>query len=659
MSDPRAEIVERFHKNRVLAHAILFKGVRHQNETPPFHEEMIRDCHSGLKQVCVIAFRGSGKSTVAEEAMTLMACFREFRHGLIVGANLAKACERLHSIRRQFEGNAQLIDVFGNLRGQPWGDEKIELRTGITIQALGRGQAIRGTKNEDVRPDFILADDIEDAESVRTPEGREKVSQWFFGELLPSGDEPRLRVRVLANDMHPEAIANQLKREGAGFVVRIYPWVWTDEKGEEHPAWPDRFPLEFIERRRRQLYSLGRAGEYQREYMCHSESPEEKPFKRDMLRVEATYRSWQAVYCALDPARSLGRTAADTGFAAWSWLGTKLVVWDAWGRQLLPDAIVSALFEANETYRPVTIGIDMIGLSEFLAQPLRAEQVKRGETLPTIPLPAPKAKSERIRALQPFFNAREVIFAKPLPDLQAQLLGFPSGKRDILDALAYSLQMRAGAPVYEDFTQGHIVEDLRPAPGLPFYLALNASHTHLAVSLLQLVQGGLRIYWDELREGEPAMLVKEMIQSATMEAGRGVRAVCEPHTLDRYALQGLAAALRKLLGDNYRPGGDVATGRAELRSLLRQQRQGMPALLISTRARWTLNGFAGGYARALLKGGQLADHAVEGIYRVLLEGVESFAALLRLGLRDEEDEESLHYEYTRDGRRYLSARART
>ena len=655
------EAITALFRDRPLAHAILFAH-RHQNATPAFAIESIRDFHSALKAYCEIAFRGSAKSTRAEEAVVLMTCFREIQHGLIVGANLDKACERLHSIRRQFEQNDYLLELFGDLRGQPWGDEKIETRTGITLQAMGRGQAIRGTKAEDTRPDFILADDVEDEESVRTPEGREKVQTWFFKELLPSGDGPRLRVRVLANDMHPECIANKLKRPGSGFKVAVYPWEHLNEKGEREATWPDRFPLPVIDETRRRLYSLGRAADYESEYMCHSESPAAKPFKREMIRnagqgdVPAQVRTWQAVYMAFDPARTTHATSADTGFAAWSWIGNRLVVWDAWGKQLLPDQIISSIFASDQDYRPVAIGIDAVGLAEFMLQPIRTEQAKLGLTLPIKSLPAPKSKTERIRALQPYFNAREVWFAKPLPELEEQLLGFPTGKRDILDALAYSLVMRAPAPIYEDFQTTNISE-ISFHPRERAWLCLNATRSLLTGVLVQLVDGALRVFADWVREGDPADLVRSVISAAALEAGRECRLVVTPQHQDRYTNVGLVQAIRKIPME-CRTGYGPDQGRAEVRQLLRKQTRGFPALMVSPEARWTVNAFAGGYARALLKGGVLADHAEEGAYRVLMEGLEAFAGLLRSGITDETDDNAVNYEYAPDGRRYISARVR-
>ena len=50
----------------------------------------------------------------------------------------------------------------------------------------------------------------------------------------------------------------------------------------------------------------------------------------------------------------------------------------------------------------------------------------------------------------------------------------------------------------------------------------------------------------------------------------------------------------------------------------------------------------------------ISGTADEGPYRVLLEGLESFAAVLRVGML--EDDETKNYGYTPSGQKYLSAR---
>lgn len=656
MSDLHDGVIAKLYRDRPLAHQFLFKK-RHQNRTPAFHAEIIRDLHdASLRNLCEIGFRGSAKSTLLEEAVTLGACFREFKNCLIVGAAFRNAQERVHAIRRQFENNETLRELFGDLVGQPWGDDKLETTTGIVIAAMGRGQAIRGTKSEDFRPDLIVCDDIEDKESLRTAEGREKVQNWLFTELLPAGDEPNLRTVMLSNDQHPECIANKLKHADSGFTVRIYPWEYQDPvTGARTATWPDRFPLKTIDAKRRQLYALGRAAEYEQEYMCRSEVAADKTFKPEMLRVEPRVRSWQAVYAMIDPARTVNAKSATTGYAAWSWIGPKLVVWDAWGRFLLPNEIIDALFEIHEQFHPVLLGFEKDGLDQWALQPIRQEQVRRGVLLPLEGVKAPVGKNDFIRGLQPFFSAREIEFAQELPDLKAQLLGFPAGRIDVPNALAYALKLRPGAPVYDEFQPHHILDGLEPQPGLPGYLVLNATGALLTAVLVQHGNGAWRVLADWVREGELDQVLGDVVHEANLECQRIVRLIAGPRHFERYNNVGLVQAAKRLPME-VRRAVEPERGRATLQDQLRRYAHGTPALLVADRARWTLNAFAGGYCREVLKTGQLSDYAKEGVYRLLMESLEGFLGLFRTGSTDDEDS-GINWAHTRDGRPFISARA--
>jgi len=652
-TDPQAQLIALFSADRRLAHRELFRH-RHTDLSPEFHGEMIDAWHSGERASFTMAFRGGGKSTLAEEGVVIQACLREFRNCLIVAESLPKAMQRLHAIRRQFERNKVLREVFGGLRGHPWGDDRIELTTGITIVAMGRGQSIRGTKAEDLRPDLILVDDIEDAESMRTAEGTEKIQRWFFGDLMSAGDDPTLRVRGLANDMGIECLGNRLKHPDSGFVVRVYPWEFVNALGEREATWPARFPLAAIDRKRKQFFAAGRSEEYYRDFMCQSRAPEEKAFTAEMVRVQPTVRTWQAVYAMLDPARTVGAASATTGCAIWSWVGPRLVVWDAWAKKMLPSEIVGSLFEIDEVYRPVEIGVERDGLEEWMMQPIRQEQVRRGVMLPVKGLKAPKGKTDFIRGLQAFFSAGEVVFAKEMPELRAQLLNFPTPPIDAPNALAYAQVMRRGTRMYEDFTGGNVADELVPMRGQPLWLCLGADGRVVTACTVQLVDGALRVYGDWMREGTAAEVLKDLLRTVALESGRAVRPVCGPGHFDRWHNHGLVQAANKL-GLTLQAGVAPERGRSEIRLQLQRLVKGFPAVMVASAARWTLNGFSGGYTRALERHGALADHAEAGQYRVLLEGLESFAGLMGAGIV-EEDGNDRFYKVREDGSRYLALR---
>ncbi len=655
----------RLGRDRVLAHGTLFRH-RHPNKSPAFHRELIEDWHASDSSYLDMVFRGGAKSTIAEEAIVIKTCFREFKNCLIVGADFDRAASRLHAIRMELENNELIRRIFGDLTGYPWGEDRIVTTTGICIQALGRGQSLRGIKWLDTRPDLLFADDLEDYADIIKPESRKKIHDWFDGELLPSL-EPGYMARMAATPLHPEALPYHVMRDPSWKVHR-FPIKHQDEQGEWRSSWPGRFPLlereatilrrtnskvESIEKIEGGLVKKGQIHLFMCEYMCQAESPETKAFKPEMIRVEPQVRSWQAVYSMVDPARTVGPKAATTGKATWSWSKGKLIIWDGWAKRLMPDQIIDSLFQDFEEYRPVYQGFEEDGLNQWALQPIRQEMARRGIALPLKAVRAPPGKYDFIRGLQPFFHAREVIFAKELPDLRQQLLGFPSGEIDAPNALAYALKMRPGAPIYGDFGARHVAEDIEPLYGRPVWLCLNATRSLLSAVAVQVFDGAVRCYADAVREGDPGALIGGLVADLQSDLGRvDLRLSAGPLHFDRYNNVGLVAACAKL-PMKVQPMPAADRGRAKIPDLLQRDKQDMPMLMVSSRAPWTLNAFSGGYSRVLMKQGQLADYAEEGAYRVLMEGLESFVGLTELGSTDDAGSDRMNAE-TANGRPYRS-----
>jgi hypothetical protein len=653
--DPLHEILLSVTRDRVLAHELFFKH-RHPNQTAPFQREMITDWHDFEAKPWLLdmVFRGGAKSTIAEEAILLKSALAEIRNYLIIGSSLDRACERLAAIRHEVEQNEMLAEVFGDLRGPTWGDTELVLSNGVRLLALGKGQALRGVKYLEARPDGFFIDDIETRSDVRTPEARKATLDWVLTDLIPACDVTKAHGRCAATPLDPEALPYQLER--AGWTVKRYPVEYLDEEGKRRPTWPDRVPLVEIDKIRSSFERTGSLREYNAEYMCTAEAAGEKTFRAEMIRVEAQVRTWQNVYGMFDPARTINRDSATTGFAAWSWIGPRMVVWSSWALQLMPDQIIKAIFQFNQEFNPTAIYLEEDGLNEFLLQPIRQEQTRRGIMIPYEAVKAPKGKLDFIRGLQPYFNAREIWFAKDLPDLKAQLLSFPTGKIDAPNALAYAPRLRPGAPIYDDFSGKHIAEDLSPASGRPAWLCLNATPSMVTAVLVQVLDGALRVYADWVREGDAGQVLSDVVKEAQAEAGKQVRLVAGAQHFETFTNVGLKQAAGRMSLD-LRKGMPTITGQAVIRDMLRRDLRAMPALMVSREARWTANGFAGGYARALLKQGILADYAKEGAYRVLMEGIEAFAGLLKTGLASEDDDNAeIRYDTTANGRRFISAR---
>jgi hypothetical protein len=652
-SDPHRELFRRLYRDRVLAHEVLFRH-RHPSRTKDFHRAMIADWHDpDIDRLVNVAFRGCAKSTIAEEAVLLRAGFREFRNALLIGETVDRAEERLHAIRHEIATNDNIRELFGELRGPVDSDGELVLSNGTRILAMGRGQALRGIKFQDIRPDAVFCDDVETKQSVSSPEARKKTRSWFFAELLPACD-PKAFVRVAATPLDSDALAVRLTQTPE-WVKRVYPIEFINKDGEREATWPERFPLESVDKLRDSFTAQGLSDDFEREYLCEAVSRESRMFREEHIRIVPQVRTWQPVYAMFDPARTTNKNSATTGYACWSWVGSRLIIWDAWGRLLLPDQIVEEVFKCagDNALPPIWIGVEEDGLNEFLLQPIRQEQVRRGESIPFRAMRAPRGKLDFIRGLQPFFKSGEVEFVKDLPDLKAQLLGFPTGRIDVPNALAYALKLRPGMPIHDSFSQRHVFEELRLVRGAQAYLVLNATRSLITGALCQYREGILYVVADWIREGNPQDLLRDIVAEAQLAAGQRIKLTAAPHHFDHHNNVGLTQAAARLPADVQRSV-PPAKGHPALAHFMERDHRGHPAFRISSQARWTLNGLAGGYTRSM-KNGVITDTAEDGPYKVLLEGIESFAGLVDAGSLFD-DEADMNYATTADGRRYISAR---
>jgi hypothetical protein len=463
---------------------------------------------------------------------------------------------------------------------------------------------------------------------------------------------------MLANMLDPDCLAVRLRKTGV-WLVREYPWEHISPAGERAATWPARFPLPEIDNTRREFERLGRLNEYQQEFMVQAIDPSTRVFRSDMFKVEPTVRTWQPTYAMYDPARTVKHTSDYTGKVVFSWVGSRLIIWEADGQRWLPDQIIADMFATHEQYAPIKIGIEKEGLEEFILQPLRQEQTRRRQIIPVEVMPAPIGKLDFIRSLQPFFAAGEVTFAKDLPMLVEQLLSFPTGYIDVPNALAYALRMRPGLPIYENFSPRNVDERVPLVRGTATYLALGATRQYTTGVLAQLANGQLRVMADWVKEGDPGSTIDDILTEARMIVGGSFSTFAPPEHWRPIDPIGLQPAARRAKA-SLKMGGDPGQGRAEIRRRIDAVTHGLPALIISQRARWTLNALSGGYARMVTKGKMpiaTADAmADEGVYKVLMEGFESFAAVAAGALSRDGDDEP-NYAIDARGRRYLSARA--
>jgi hypothetical protein len=656
--DALEEIRREVKRHRFRAHERLFPH-RHEYPFAPFHRDLVSDFWSSHEFYIDFGFRECGKTTLVEEAIAMAACQGAFRNCLIIGANEDLAAELLMNVKSELENNQALISLYGEMFGDTWGATKITLRDGRCVQSRGVGQRMRGTIHGIYRPDLVVINDFEDDDAVLSPAGRKTAMRWVLKVLLPACDRARRKIRIYDTVRDPESTPMMLHKE-AGWPARFIPISYLDEAGEEQSSWPEHPTLtrEWLVKERALYARLGELDIWEREYMVNPATQADRTFTSDMIKVEPVPRTWQAVYAMIDPARTVKRTSATTGWAVWSWVKSRLIVWEADAKHMLPDEIVELAFRLNQKFSPVWLGIEENGLNEWLNQPIRAEMAKRAQSIPYRPVSAPRGKIDFIRGLQPFFAGGECVLAAEMPELRKQLMSFPTGAIDAPNALAYALSpdLKPGRLIYDGWNGfAHISTD-GPRFGRPIYLAANATRSLLAAALLQLVDGRTRVFQDWVVEGDPGQSLERVCREASWRSdGQRLTMLVGRQHWDQYNNVGLIQAARQI-NIECRASVDAARGREQIRKDLSVMAPDGPLFAVAPEASWTLNALAGGYCRPLRQTTRLAEEPEPGPYRVLMEGIEAACGLFAWGWgEDEIDERASNVVIDERGRRYRSA----
>lgn len=220
-------------------------------QTAPFHEEIFHILEDiKIRLAVIVAFRGSAKSTIITTAYVLWSILgvQQKKFIVIFGQTEQKARQYLTQIKNQLLHNDLLKKDLG-----PFEEEKNSLgnataliikKLNVKIMISSTEQSIRGMRHDEYRPDLIILDDIEDTNSVKTREGRNKAFNWLTSEVMPTGSK-RTRIIAVGNLLHEDSVLMRLKKKIEGGemkymngVYREYPII--DDHG--NPLWPGRYP---------------------------------------------------------------------------------------------------------------------------------------------------------------------------------------------------------------------------------------------------------------------------------------------------------------------------------------------------------------------------------------------------------------------------------
>jgi len=283
-SDVRKAVVYKSHNwffHLYFNHYVTF-------ETAPFQHEMIALTEDENYSIyIIIAFRGSSKSTLINMSYPLWAILgcQQKKFIIILGQTQDKAQYYFSNIKKELEENELLKQDLGPFQedNNHWGSYSLVVpRFNAKIIVGSVEQSIRGLRHRQYRPDLIILDDVENVNSVRTKEGRDKTWQWLTGEVMPAGDR-NTKIVALGNLLHEDSLLKRLhNRIIDGKIKGVYKeYPLLDDSGK--PLWPGKFKTQGDIDFERETKAPDNVT-WQREYMLKIIPEEDQVIKPDWIK---------------------------------------------------------------------------------------------------------------------------------------------------------------------------------------------------------------------------------------------------------------------------------------------------------------------------------------------------------------------------------------
>ena len=239
--------------------------------------------------------RELAKSTIAMMEELMLMLTGKKRYLMMVSATQDAAIRLLAPYRANLEANGRIRQFYGDQQGTvKWEEDHFVTKTGLTFLAVGFGNAPRGTRNENVRPDIIDIDDYDTDRDCKNPVTLDKKQEFIERAVIPtrSVSTPTL-ILAKGNLIAKDTVIGRLgKKADKHMVVNI-----VDKDGKS--TWPEKNTQEHIERVKATIST----GAFQAEYMNNPIS-EGKVFRNLPLGKMPALSKFKFLVCYGDPSTS-------------------------------------------------------------------------------------------------------------------------------------------------------------------------------------------------------------------------------------------------------------------------------------------------------------------------------------------------------------------
>lgn len=430
----------------------------------------IADCHrewwdmvcSNHKFVAIAAPRGHAKSTTITLSYVLAnLLFHTRRFIMILSDTEAQSVLFLGDIKKQLSDNENLMHLFGIKRLIKDAETEmiVEFEDGFQamVMAKGTGQKIRGTKWNNLRPDLIVCDDLENEDIVLNEERRKKFGKWFTGSVIPALSKNGI-IRYVGTILHMDSQLNRLmpKYNSPGAIITPLVWrsgprsIWYSALYKAHPSmndysvvlWPEGRPVEDLKFYKNHCIAEGITDTYSAEILNDPVDPANARFKKgDLLPMtEKDFEKHRYYYIGTDFAVTINARRDWTVFVIASMGDDEMLQIEHVIRERMDTHdIVETIINLQKQYNPQFFAFEKGTILNTLLPGIKVRQFETNTFINYESFASTIDKDARAATIKARVRAHRVKFNKEAewyPAFEEELVKFPLGHDDQVDAFA-------------------------------------------------------------------------------------------------------------------------------------------------------------------------------------------------------------------------------